>query len=173
MIETVGRAGRLFARGEFSERSGDDSICEQGAKPFETDTTAAPARLTRRGLMQAAAWVAGGGLLTDGVLEPKRLLANATGDAASYLTRDRIAATPTFKYRPYRSKHSVSADATTWVQIDLEEPRRIDEVRLFPANQRLIPGKESYYPGEGFPACFRCRLRGPSLTCFPVIDAAS
>src|ERR1019366_3893008 len=94
--------------------------------------------LTRRELIQAAAWVTGGGLLTGSVLEPVALLGETGSSAASYLTKDRIAATPTFSYRPYRSRAANAADAVSWVQIDLVEPQSIDQIKLFPANQRTV-----------------------------------
>jgi len=113
--------------------------------------------LTRREMMQAAAWVAGSGLLAGNILEPQAILAEAA-DSASFLAQDRIAATPTFKYRPYRSKPAKLADAVSWVQIDLGAPQRIDEVRLFPANQKLVPVVDAYNRGEAFPACFKIEL---------------
>lgn len=112
-------------------------------------------QLTRRKLMQAAAWATGGGLLAGRIVDPETALADSAMDAASLLTRDRIAYTPTFKYRPYRSRPAKSPDTVSWLQIDLGESVRIDAVRLFPANERLVPGKDEYYPGEGFPECFR------------------
>lgn len=75
--------------------------------------------------------------------------------AAAYLTGDRIASTPTFDYRPYRSKGADSTDATSWVQIDLEKAQPIDAVKIYPANQTMIPGKDAYYTGEGFPVRFK------------------
>src|SRR5579864_2647995 len=39
-------------------------------------------------------------------------------------------------YRAYRSKYAQSADATTWVQIDLGEKRTIDSIKVYPANDR-------------------------------------
>jgi len=51
-------------------------------------------------------------------------------------------------YRAYRSKYAKSADATTWVQIDLGEKRAIDSVKVYPANDRFVPG-------QGFPIRFK------------------
>jgi len=114
--------------------------------------------LTRRELMQAAVWATGGGLLAGSVLDAQALQAAAQGDAASYLTKDRIASTPTFRYRPYRSRHVAAAETATWVQIDLGAAQRIDEIRLFPANQKMVPGKDEYYAGEGFPEGFKIEV---------------
>ncbi len=128
------------------------------AKPCKSDAAKPQTGLTRRELMQAAAWVTGGGLLAGGVLEPEALMAAAQREPESYLTKDRIAATPTFKYRPYRSKRAAKADTVTWLQIDLGEPVRIDEIRLFPANQTMVPGKDAYNAGEAFPECFKIEV---------------
>jgi DUF1680 family protein len=114
--------------------------------------------LTRRELIQAAAWVTGGGLLTGSALEPRALLGETPANAATYRTKDRIAATPTFSYRPYRSRRANAADTVSWLQIDLVEPQSIDEIRLFPANQRMVPGKDEYYAGEGFPESFKVEV---------------
>src|SRR6516164_4135875 len=51
-------------------------------------------------------------------------------------------------YRAYRSKYAKSADATTWVQIDLGEKRAIDSIKVYPANDRFVPG-------QGFPIRFK------------------
>ena len=76
----------------------------RGWKPGKSGDAAAKTNGSRRELMQAAAGVAGGGLLAGGVLDPEELMAAAQEEPERYLTPDRIAATPTFKYRPYRSK---------------------------------------------------------------------
>jgi DUF1680 family protein len=110
------------------------------------------AQLTRRELIQAAAWVTGSSLLIPG----GPVLAEAA--PAGYLSQDRIAATPALRYRPYRSRHAATADVATWVQIDLGQAHTLDEIRLFPANQRLLPGKDEYYAGEGFPERFKIEI---------------
>jgi len=51
-------------------------------------------------------------------------------------------------YRAYRSKYAKSADAATWVEIDLGEKRAIDSVKVYPANDRFVPG-------QGFPMRFK------------------
>lgn len=118
--------------------------------------------------MQAAAWVTGGGLLAGSVLEPEALMAAVQKEPESYLTPDRMAATPTFKCRPYRSKRAAKADTVTWLQIDLGEPTRIDEIRLFPANQTMVPGKDAYNGGEAFPERFRIEVAGDAGFTRPV-----
>lgn len=76
-------------------------------------------------------------------------------DPATYRTGERIAATPTFRYRPYRSKSATSAEATSWIQVDLGRENPIDAILLYPANQRMVPGKDQYFGGEAFPVRFK------------------
>ena len=112
--------------------------------------------LSRRKFIQSAALAAGGGLALKDSLLPNALYAlPLAAGAVVCATEDRIAATPTFHYRPYRSRATTSADAMSWVQIDLAEPQFIEEVRFFPANQRMLPGQDAYYAGEGFPVRFK------------------
>ena len=66
-----------------------------------------------------------------------------------------MANTPASAYRAYRSKPAKSADATTWVQIDLGETRRIDDVKVYPANEKNVPGRDEQFAGEGFPVRFK------------------
>jgi hypothetical protein len=63
--------------------------------------------------------------------------------------------TPASAYRAYRSKPAKTADATTWVQIDLGESRPIDLVKVYPANEKGFPGHDEDYAGEGFPVRFK------------------
>ena len=66
-----------------------------------------------------------------------------------------MAATPASAYRAYRSKPAKTADAATWVQIDLGVRQPIDSVKVYPANERLYAGRDEYYAGEGFPVRFK------------------
>lgn len=50
----------------------------------------------------------------------------------------------------YQSRPATSEDAVKWVQVDLAQPRTIDEVRLVPAHPAEVPS-----PGYGFPVRFR------------------
>lgn len=112
--------------------------------------------LTRRAFIQTAAIAAGGGLMLKESVFPHALYAAPLGaHGILCVTPERIAATPTFKYRPYRSKAVDSVDAVSWIQIDLGEPRTIDEIQMFPANQRFVPGEDAHYGGEGFPLRFK------------------
>ena len=70
-------------------------------------------------------------------------------------TGEWMANTPASAYRAYRSKPAKTADATTWVQIDLGETRPIDFVKVYPANEKGYPGRDAYYAGEGFPVRFK------------------
>jgi DUF1680 family protein len=69
-----------------------------------------------------------------------------------------MAATPASAYRAYRSKPADTADATTWVQIDLGASQPIDLVKVYPANEKGYPGRDEHYAGEGFPVRFKIEL---------------
>ena len=99
---------------------------------------------------------AGGGLAVIGAMRPAALWAEESGrETAPYLTGTRMAATPATAYRAYRSKAVASQDATTWVQVDLKKSVPIAAIQLFPACERMYPGRDRYYGGEGFPLRFR------------------
>ena len=66
-----------------------------------------------------------------------------------------MANTPASAYRAYRSKPAKTADATTWVQVDLGESRPIHFVKVYTANEKGYPGRDEYYAGEGFPVRFK------------------
>jgi len=70
-------------------------------------------------------------------------------------TGDWMTNTPASAYRAYRSKPAKTADATTWVQIDLGESRPIDFVKVYPANEKGFPGRDENYAGEGYPVRFK------------------
>jgi DUF1680 family protein len=70
-------------------------------------------------------------------------------------TNEWMTNTPASAYRAYRSKPAKTADATTWVQIDLGESRPIDSVKVYPANEKGFPGRDEDYAGEGFPVRFK------------------
>ena len=46
-------------------------------------------------------------------------------------------------------------DTTTWVQIDLGSTIPVDFVLLYPASEKMYPGRDQYYAGEGFPLRFK------------------
>ncbi len=66
-----------------------------------------------------------------------------------------MAASPTERYRAYRSKVVMSPDVTTWVQIDLTKSVSIEAIRLFPAADQMYPGRDQWYAGQGFPLLFK------------------
>jgi DUF1680 family protein len=128
--------------------------------------------LSRRKFIESAALAAGGALATKNMLLPEALFAlPVAAGAAMYLTNDRIASTPTFDYRAYRSKGAVSAGTTSWVQIDLGTTRPVEAVKLYPANQNMVPGKDEYYAGEGFPSRFKIEASKHSNFRHPVMIA--
>jgi DUF1680 family protein len=82
---------------------------------------------------------------------------SATPDKTADLnaTGERMAFTPATAYRPYVSKPADTADATTWVQVDLRVRRPIEAVKLYPA---VVLGEESGYGtgnNQGFPVRFK------------------
>jgi DUF1680 family protein len=92
---------------------------------------------TRRDLIQMAAALGSLSLAAP-------LLAGVPG-----ATGEQMAASTASRYRPYRSRASKVAQATTWIQIDLGTTQAIDAVRLYPFS------KPHYSPGNGFPVRFR------------------
>lgn len=71
-----------------------------------------------------------------------------------YATGLKIAATPAVQYRAYRSRTVPQAETSTWIQIDLKQSFSIDAIQLLPASERMYPGRDQYYAGEGFPLRF-------------------
>jgi DUF1680 family protein len=85
-------------------------------------------------------------------------------ELAPYLTGMKMAATPASAYRAYRSKVVTNQDLATWVQLDLGKVVAIDAIQLFPASERMYPGRDQYYAGEGFPLRFRIEASDDGLT---------
>ncbi len=110
---------------------------------------------TRRDFLQNTTYL-GVGLAVTGAINPlvQHASAQAT-DLAPYITGLRMAATPATAYRAYRSKATASPDVTTWVQVDLGKSFPIESIQLFPASERMYPGVDGYYAGEGFPLRFK------------------
>ncbi|MDW5266769.1 MULTISPECIES: beta-L-arabinofuranosidase domain-containing protein [Acidobacteriaceae] len=110
---------------------------------------------TRRKLLANTTYSAAG-LLVAGVAKPAMLWADPTSSTpAPYLTGLRMAATPATAYRAYRSKRVANPDSTTWIQLDLGSSVAIEAIRLFPASEKMYPGRDQYYGGEGFPLRFK------------------
>jgi len=80
--------------------------------------------------------------------------------------------TPASAYRAYRSKASKTANATTWVQIDLGESQAIDLVKVYPANEKGFPGRDEHYAGEGFPVRFKIECCDDAGFHHPVLIAS-
>ncbi len=80
---------------------------------------------------------------------------NLDEQVVSAPTGDWMANTPASAYRAYRSKPAKTADAATWIQIDLGESRPIDLIKIYPASQTFYPGRDEYFPGEGYPVRFK------------------
>jgi DUF1680 family protein len=105
-------------------------------------------------------------------MKPLAVLAAAEPvEFASYMTGLRMAATPATAYRAYKSKVVTHPDVTTWVQIDLGKSVAIDVVQLFPASERMFPGRDQYYGGEGFPLRFRIEAADDTSFTAPVVIA--
>jgi hypothetical protein len=99
---------------------------------------------------------AGAGLCSAGLLDSFAPWASAEeAQLKPYLTGMRMSATPATNYQAYRSRVVANPDHATWVQVDLKKSVRIEAIQLFPASQRMYPGRDEYYAGESFPLRFR------------------
>lgn len=133
--------------------------------------TSKAAHLTRRKFLMSSTY-AGTGLLVSSAATPVVLWADAGSPTlAPYLTGLRMAATPATAYRAYRSKAVAKPNVETWVQIDLGKSVAIDAIRLFPASERMYPGRDQYYAGEGFPLRFVIEAAGDEAFSAPVVIA--
>ena len=111
--------------------------------------------VTRRSFLKNST-IAGAGLLIADAVGPGLVLADeAEVSIAPYLSGMRMAATAASKYRAYRSKVVGNPDTTMWIQIDLGQATPVDYVLLYPASERMFPGRDQYYAGEGFPLRFK------------------
>ena len=107
--------------------------------------------LTRRKFLKTSVG-ASAGIAAAHIVQPE---AGAALPAAPAPTGEWMTNTPASAWRAYRSKPAKNADATTWLQIDLGEIQPIDYVKVYPANEKLVPGKDEDYAGEGFPVRFK------------------
>jgi hypothetical protein len=105
--------------------------------------------LTRRTFMVGTTYVCARAALSNST--PTALWAAGEPQLAPYLTGMRMAETPATAYRAYRSKAVMNPEVTTWIQVDLKRNIPIDVIQLFPASERMYPGCDQYYGGEGFP----------------------
>lgn len=116
-------------------------------------------KLTRRTFLRGSG-VLGGGLILTRAVEPAALFADVADPTpnsglAPYLSGQRMSATPATDYRAYRSRVVNDPTLATWVQIDLGKTVVVEAVELYPASERMYPGRDQYYAGEGFPLRFR------------------
>ena len=119
--------------------------------------------LTRRRFLETSVG-AGPGMAAARIMKTGAAVATPADAGAALPADERVipapqgewmANTPASAYRAYRSKPAKTADATTWVQVDLGESRPIDFVKVYPANEKGYPGRDEYYAGEGFPVRFK------------------
>lgn len=110
--------------------------------------------LTRREFLRNTSY-ASAGFTVVGKVKPLGPREAADLTLSEYATGSRMAASPTEKYRAYRSKVVLSPDVTTWVQINLKETVSIEAIQLFPAADQMFPGRDQWYGGQGFPLRFK------------------
>ena len=111
--------------------------------------------VTRRSLLKNT-MIAGAGLVVADAVKPALALAQeADVSIEHYLSGMRMAATGASAYRAYRSKPVGNPDTTMWVQVDLGSDIPVDWVLLYPASEKMFPGRDQYYAGEGFPLRFK------------------
>ena len=110
--------------------------------------------LTRRSFLAGVSYA--GALIATGGASPLGCWASEPApELAPYLSGERMAATPATHFRAYRSKSVTDPDGATWVQVDLGREVPIQKIQLYPASERMYPGRDQYYAGEGFPLRFR------------------
>ncbi len=127
--------------------------------------------LTRRNFIVGSTYAGAGLAVTSGMKPLAALAAAEPVDLASYRTGLRMAATPATAYRAYKSKVVMHPDVTTWVQVDLGKSFPIEAIQLFPASERMFPGRDQYYAGEGFPLRFQIEAAEDASFTAPVTIA--
>ena len=111
--------------------------------------------LTRRRFLQASAFT-GAGIAASPLLGMGGEAVQARGnEIVPAPTVDWMTNTPATMYRAYRSNRAKTVDATTWVQIDLGVKRKIDSIKVYPANEKGKPGLDAHFAGEAFPVRFK------------------
>src|SRR6516225_1858012 len=125
--------------------------------------------VTRRKFLGASAGV-GAEIVTAGIWRANVAVASGVDErVVGAPSSEWMANTPASAYRAYRSKAAKTPDATTWVQIDLGKSRAIDLVKVYPANERGVPGHDEHYAGEGFPVRFKIECCDDSEFHHPVL----
>ena len=118
--------------------------------------------LTRRKFLETSVG-AGAGIAASRLVKADAGIASPADEQVIVApTGEWMANTPASAYRAYRSKPAKTADATTWVQIDLGESRQIDFVKVYPANEKGYPDRDEHYAGEGFPVRFKIECSNDS-----------
>lgn len=110
--------------------------------------------VTRRSFLVGATYV-GVVAAVDGASLLAAWAGEQAPELAPYLSGMRMAATPATDFGAYRSKAVTNPDSATWVQVDLGREVPIQNIQLYPASERMFPGRDQYYAGEGFPLRFR------------------
>jgi DUF1680 family protein len=111
--------------------------------------------VTRRSFLKNTT-LAGAGLVVADAIRPVEALGQAAPvSLRPYLTGMRMAATPAKAYRAYRSRVVGDPETTMWLKIDLGQTTPVDYIVLYPAAERMFPGRDQYYGGEGFPLRFK------------------
>ncbi len=124
--------------------------------------------LSRREFLLSTSYV-GAGLAVTGTTGPFASLAAAEPvQLGPYLTGLRMAATPATAYRAYRSKVVAHREIESWIQVDLGKSFPLEAIQLFPASERMYPGRDQYYAGEGFPLRFRIESASDASFSEPV-----
>jgi uncharacterized protein len=111
--------------------------------------------VTRRTFLKSTTYASAALVVAEAIKPGFALTREAAESLTPYLSGMRVAATPASAYRAYRSKTVGNAATSTWVQVDLGSTMPIDMIQLFPASERMYPGRDQYYAGEGFPLRFR------------------
>ena len=115
--------------------------------------------------------IAGAALVLKDTVKPTLAFAGeGQVSLAPYLCGMRMAATPASAYRAYKSKIVSNPETTTWVQLDLGKPSPSIPCASLPASERMFPGRDQYYGGEGFPLDSGSKLQTARTSADPGID---
>jgi hypothetical protein len=88
---------------------------------------------------------ASAGFAVIDTMKPTALWADEREPTMDSRLTGRMAATPATAYRAYRSKTVTDPEVTTRVQIDLKKTVPNTAIQLFPASERMCPGRDQYY----------------------------
>ena len=127
--------------------------------------------LSRREFLRSTTYAGAALAASKHALPLDAVLPQPAAKLEDYATGMRMAATPATAYRAYRSKAVSDPNLSTWVQVDLGKSVAMDAVRLFPASERMVPGRDQYYAGEGFPLRFAIQVAEDETFTNPAIIA--